>query len=79
MANSGFKLDYAAFGREVMRADYMVQAMREVADQIQSRAGEGYEASAKKGNRRALAMVRTATPDAMRDNVENNTLEKALQ
>lgn len=74
-----FKLDFNGFGRNVMRAGFMVDAMREVATDIQARAGDGYAINAEPGRLIALAMVYTDTPDAMRDNVKNNTLEKALR
>lgn len=74
-----FKLDFGGFGRNVMRAGFMVDAMREVANDIQARAGDGYAINAEPGRLIALAMVYTDTPDAMRDNVKNNTLEKALR
>ena len=74
-----FELDIPAFGEEVLKAEYMRRAVDEVAKQIQARAGDGYVASSTIGRKRALAMVYTDTPEAMRDNNQNNTLLKALK
>lgn len=73
-----FRLDIRAFSAEVLNSDFVLEEITRTAEAIQARAGEGYAASSKHGRKRALAMVYTDTPDAMRDNNRNNTLLKAM-
>lgn len=74
----GFKLDKAAFGREVLKADYMLDLVAETAAEVAGKAGAGYEATHKMGRKRAVSMVWADDYDAIRDDYENNTLLKAV-
>lgn len=78
MSRVRFKLDRAGV-RELMRSPEAQGVVMEYATQIHSRcpAGLGYEISSMVGANRANASVFAATPEARRDNYENNTLLKA--
>lgn len=65
--------------RGMLQSAEMMSVCREHAEAIAGRAGEGYEVSTYTGKTRVNASVITATPDAMRDNMENNTLLKAVR
>ena len=65
--------------RELLRSDEMESMLGKKASDIRGRCGEGYEADSYKGKNRAKATVWTATPDAMRDNSNNNTLLKGMR
>lgn len=77
MSKKRFVIDTVAFGEEVMKADFMFDLVRDTAVEIASKAGDGYEYHYQLGDKRALGMVWTATPEAKRDDDENNTLQKA--
>lgn len=76
MSNVKFKLDKAGV-RELMQSKEMESICRGHADAIRSRCGDGYEVTTYTGKTRVNASVITATAEAMRDNMENNTLLKA--
>lgn len=64
--------------RELLLSDDLRDACKKVADQIRASAGEGYEISTFKGTNRVNASVRPVTQEAYKDNLENNTLMKAV-
>ena len=78
MSKVRFKLDRAGV-RELMQSAEAVSVCTEYANNILSRcpAGLGYEVSSMVGKTRANASVFAATPEARRDNYQNNTLLKA--
>ena len=63
---------------ELMQCPEMQDILRETAEAVRSRCGDGYEVSVHIGPNRANASVSAETPEAKRDNWENNTLLKAL-
>lgn len=63
---------------ELRRSPEMRAALAAEAARIAQRAGDGYETDEKLLSGRAVASVATATPGAMRDNLDNNTLLKAV-
>ena len=65
--------------RELLRSPEMAAICREHAQAIANRAGEGYTVSTYTGATRVNASVMTATTDAARDNMKNNTLLKAVR
>lgn len=65
--------------RELLRSDEMESVLEKKASGIRDRCGDGYEADSYKASNRAKATVWTATPDAMRDNSNNNTLLKGMR
>lgn len=78
MAKVKFQLNRAGV-RELLRSGEMMGICQEYAQGIQNRAGDGYEADTYIGKNRVNAMVYAATQKAKRDNLENNTLLKAVK
>ena len=65
--------------REMLRSQGVHNAIRSEAGNIASRCGEGYAASSTIGRERALASVYAETSEAKRDNLDNNTILKAVR
>ena len=63
--------------RELMQSQEMQDVLVEFAGQVAERAGDGY--SVYVGTTRANVSVGTATEAAMADNLDHNTLEKAIR
>ena len=63
---------------EIMKSDEMQKILREEAEKVVGRAGEGYEANVRVGSKRAVANIAPTTPKAYNSNLKNNTLLKAL-
>lgn len=63
--------------RELMQSQEMVDVLTEYATQVAARAGEGY--SVYIGKTRANVSVVADTDEAYQDNLDNNTLEKAIR
>jgi hypothetical protein len=55
----------------------MQDVLVDFASQVAERAGDGYDVYI--GINRANVSVRTATEEAMADNLDHNTLEKAIR
>lgn len=64
---------------ELMRSAEMQAVLQEHAEKVKQRAGDGYEMDTYVGPHRANCMIFANTADAWRDNLENNTLLKALR
>lgn len=77
MSNMRFKLNRAGV-RELMQSAQMAAICEEKANAIAGRCGPGYEVTTYTGKTRANASVHAATPQARRENMENNTLLKAV-
>ena len=65
--------------RELLQSAEMAAICREQAQAIANRAGDGYSVSTYTGATRVNASVITETIEAMRDNLKNNTLLKAVR
>lgn len=65
--------------QQVMNSPEVKKLLEETAAAIAVRAGEGYSYKVKSGYKRAHATVFPETPEAIRDNAENNTLLRALK
>jgi len=78
MASVKVKLNSSGV-RELLRSSEMMAVCKEHADKAQSKLGDGYEVTTHTGAKRVNASVGTATADAMRDNMENNSILKALR
>lgn len=65
--------------RELLKSTEMELMLKEHADAIAGRCGEGYIADTAQMGTRVIASVYTGTPETMRDNFENNTILRALQ
>lgn len=77
MSKVKFKRNDKGVG-ELLKSPEAQALVMDIANKVQQRAGDGYEASVIVGKYRARASVFTATYEAQRDNLENNTLLKAL-
>lgn len=78
MSNVKVKLNRSGV-RELLQSPAMQKVCREHAEQIRSRCGAGYESDVYVGRNRANAMVWAETSAAKRDNLDNNTILKALK
>lgn len=78
MSKNKFVLNSAGV-RGLLQGEEMQTHLKDIADGIQQRAGEGYESDIYVGVNRANAMVRAETPKAKTDNMKNNTLLKAVK
>lgn len=64
--------------REFLQSEDVQSIVREIAVQVSSRAGSGYESDVYVGKNRCNAAVWPETDEAKRDCYENNTLLKAV-
>ena len=76
MARMKFKLNYSGVGR-LLRSPDMKRVIESYADAMKKRAGDGYDV--RYGKNRVTAFVETGTESAAQDNMENNTLLKAVR
>ena len=65
--------------RQLLKSAEMKRVCQTHAQRIANRAGTGYEVDTYTGSNRVNASVSTATADAYRDNLKNNTLLKAVR
>lgn len=78
MSKVRIKLNRAGVG-QLLKSAEMQSVLSERATAIRQRAGAGYEQDVHVGKTRANAMVKATTHKAMRDNMKNNTLLKAVR
>lgn len=78
MSKVKFKLNRSGVA-ELMRSSAMQAVLREYATGISNRCGDGYTQDIYIGKNRANAMVSAETYEAKRDNLENNTILKAVR
>lgn len=71
-----FELNYNGVG-QLLKSPEMVSVLTDAASQIKNRAGDGY--SVHIGPHRANVSVRTETEEAIQENLDNNTLLKAVR
>ena len=71
-----FKLNRAGVG-ELLKGEAMQNVLISYADSVANAAGDGYDVYV--GPSRANVSVRTTTEEAYYDNLDNNTIEKALR
>lgn len=64
--------------RQVLRGEPMLADMERRADQIAQAAGEGNEVRSEIGTNRARAAVVTVSGDAVRNEIRDHTLTRAL-
>ena len=76
MSDFKFALNRAGV-RELMQSQEMQDVLVEFASQVAERAGDGYDVYI--GVNRANVSVVTATEEAAADNLDHNTLEKAIR
>lgn len=77
MSNYRIKLNDAGFV-ELLKSQEIADAVKEVADQVAAKAGDGYATDVYQAGTRVIASVYTETEEAMKDNLDNNTLLKAV-
>lgn len=65
--------------RQLLKSHEMKAGLGDIAQNIASRAGEGYESDIKYMRTRVIASAYTATEEAMQDSKENDTLRKAVK
>ena len=71
------ELNHTAVG-ELLKSSEMQGLVKSYADEIAKRAGEGYASDTYNAGSRVIASAYTETEEAMEDNLENNTLLKAM-
>lgn len=76
MSDFKFVLNRAGV-RELMQSQEMPDVLVEFAGQVAENAGDGYDVYI--GTNRANVSVVTATDEAAADNLDHNTLEKAIR
>lgn len=77
MANVRIKLNYSGVG-QLLKSSELKALLKAQAEEIAGRCGAGYASDTKMMGTRVIASAYTDTVEAMRDNLENNTLQKAL-
>lgn len=78
MAKIRIKLNHAGIAALMKRSETK-EILRSYAERARDGAGDGYELSEYTGRSRANVSVYPGTPEARRDNRENNTLLKAVK
>lgn len=76
--SSKFKLNRKGVA-ELMKSDAMQSVLKDHATAICNRCGDGYEQNIHVGKNRANAMVSAVTYKAKKDNLNNNTILKAVK
>lgn len=64
--------------RQMLNSEGAISVCRHYAQQVAGRAGSGYDIRVKHSTRRGVVFVYPATAVARRDNLQNNSLLKAL-
>lgn len=77
MSKLKIELNYAGVG-ELLKSQEISDALKETAERVAARAGGGYATDTYQAGTRVIASVYTETEEAMKDNLENNTLLKAV-
>lgn len=65
--------------RELLRSNEMLAICEKHANKALNKLGDGYEVTTHTGPGRVNASIGTASYEAMADNMENNTILKALR
>ena len=78
MSKVDFKLNSSGV-RALLQSPEALGMCKDDAYAIKNRAGEGYEVTWRVGKTRVNASVAAMTPEAKRDNYDNNTLLKSLR
>jgi len=78
MSKMQFKLNSSGVS-SLLKSAEMQSVLTKKATDIKNRCGDGYEQDIYIGKNRANAMVRAATAKAKKENMDNNTLLKAVR
>ena len=65
--------------RQLLRSEDLGEKLERLAEEISGRCGEGYEHDRKLMPTRVIASVYTGTPEAKKDNLQNNTILRSLK
>lgn len=65
--------------RSMLRSDEMLRICEEKAEDAVKKLGPGYEVSTHVGQNRVNASIAAVTSEAIQENLENNTILKALR
>lgn len=77
MSKVKFELNRAGV-QELLKSDEMAGICKQYANQVRGRCGDGYTVDTYSGKNRVNASVHASTSAARKDNLNNNTLLKAL-
>ena len=72
-------IDQKSVANEILKSNATEELVRQTANEIRDRCGDGYDTTVVVGRNRITANVYPVTFEAMRDNSENNTLLKAVK
>lgn len=64
--------------KDLLRSEEVKGYLEEMANKVVSQCGDGYESTIKLMPTRNIAIVRAATREAYKDNLDNNTLLKSI-
>lgn len=78
MANVRIELNSGGI-RELLRSKEMLSICEEHANKALNKLGNGYEVTTHTGKNRVNVSIGTESYEAMRENMENNTILKALR
>lgn len=73
------ELNRSEVSKQILKGAGTTSFIQKLAKDMQSRCGEGYETSTFKGRRRVNVSVGAGTKEAYLDNMDNNTLLKAMR
>ena len=73
------ELNRSEVSKQILKGEGTVNLCQRLAKDMQSRAGDGYETSTFKGRNRVNVSVGAGTKEAYKDNMDNNTLLKAMR
>lgn len=73
------KLNKTAIRTQLLKSKEMKQRCREEAYEIRHRLGKGYRVNTHTGKNRVNAMIYANTPEAQKENMEMNTMLKAVR
>ena len=65
--------------KALLKGSEVESCLKSEAEKISSRAGRGYSTDTKQMPGRVIASVYTADEDAMKDNLDNNTLLRSIR
>lgn len=77
MSNLVVRLNTSGVG-ELLKSPELKDILKECADEVEARCGDGYETDTSMQSTRVIASVSTKTRSAVRDNSENSTLLRAV-
>ena len=78
MAKVEIKLNRGGIG-QLLKSQEMMNVVTKQAYSAQSKLSDGYEVSYRKDKTRVVAAIKATSPEAIRENYENNTILKVLK